>query len=661
MFRIHTLPLAIAMPCLVAGQTVLYSENFEGAGWTFQLNTTDVGSTSGGANTWLVNNSYAGGNGDVICLGFPIPFTIGDTPAQPAGISPPNGNYLHTASVEAVTDGITCCSFAAADGFCTTPGNHFARMSSDINTIGSTDVTLSFWWLCNGGNTHYGEVYYSTNAGGTWNLISTPISQYRNQPTWVQQTITLPAFGNQSSLRFGFRFVNGTSLAGGQDPGFAIDDIQVTASGTQLNAINTLPVGSAAYCAGSSLQVTYTASGLYQPGNVFTAELSDANGSFATATVIGSVAATVPAPINALIPLGTATGAGYRIRVTSSAPAVIGTDNGANIAIAEGNNAGVGANITLCKNTGVYALFNYLGGTPDACGTWTAPNGVPTNGQFDTDLGPAGCYTYTADCAPGCPSVAADVCVTLLDAANAGLDVSPSTCSDQPSLPLFNFVSGGDLTGIFWLNGQPLVNAPTTPGSYPIQYVVYGTPPCENDTASVVLTVQQAPFAGSSTTATLSQGDPPVSLTSLLGGTPDPNGQWSDPFGVGIPAILDPATAVSGLYTYVVPGVPPCTASQATLAVIIAPVGIAEATSGIDRLILGPEGALNWTCAPCAGSTWWADVIDRAGRSVVSAAMPVSADGRMALGVQGVPAGVYVLRVANATGSWARTFVVPVH
>ena len=39
-------------------------------------------------------------------------------------------------------------------------------------------------------------------------------TQYRNQTNWVQQTITLAAFDNQPTLRFGFRFVNGTSLLG---------------------------------------------------------------------------------------------------------------------------------------------------------------------------------------------------------------------------------------------------------------------------------------------------------------------------------------------------------------------------------------------------------------------------------------------------------------
>lgn len=362
--RIAIALLASLMGAIANGQTILYTENFETAP-TFTLNTSDVGSTAGGANTWLINNTYAGGNGDVDCSGFTITFTIPSTAGQPGGIQPANGGYLHTASTEAVADGITCCSFAAADGFCTSPGNHFARMSADISTVGQSDVTLSFWWLCNGGNQNYGEVYYSTNGGGSWNLITTPIGQYRNQPTWTQQSIMLPAFDNQATLRFGFRFVNGTSLFGAQDPGFGIDDIQVTAAGAQPNAVTTTTVSPLQVCVGSTVQVVYTATGTWGPGNVFTAELSDATGSFAAPVAIGSIASTTPMPITDTIPVGTAAGTGYRIRVTASTPATIGSANAQDITISIGNNAGAGGNIFICKNTGLYTLLNELTGPPD--------------------------------------------------------------------------------------------------------------------------------------------------------------------------------------------------------------------------------------------------------------------------------------------------------
>ena len=141
--RTKTLPMRASLLVAVllhsftsSAQTTLFSEDFEGTP-DFTLNTSDAASVISTWNTWVVNNSYTGGDGDVICLGFPFTYTIINTPAQPAGITTPNGNYLHTASVEGINDGITNCSFGAADGFCITADNTFSRMSTDVSTLGS--------------------------------------------------------------------------------------------------------------------------------------------------------------------------------------------------------------------------------------------------------------------------------------------------------------------------------------------------------------------------------------------------------------------------------------------------------------------------------------------------------------------------------------------
>ena len=174
--------LSLFMPLLTPAQ-ILFQEDFEGSP-QFQLNTTDANSTVNVSNTWLVNNVYAGGSGLADCSGFSIDFTIPSTAGQPAGINAPNGAYLHTASLVAVQNGILNCSFGAADGFCTQADDAFARMSVDVSTVGQSDVSLKFWWLCNGGNQNYGEVYYSLDGGGSWTQLTTPIAQYRNAANW---------------------------------------------------------------------------------------------------------------------------------------------------------------------------------------------------------------------------------------------------------------------------------------------------------------------------------------------------------------------------------------------------------------------------------------------------------------------------------------------
>ena len=93
-------------------------------------------------------------------------------------------------------------------------------------------------------------------------------------------------------------------------------------------------------CAGSSVvvPVNITPCGTFNAGNIFTAQLSDASGSFANPVSIGTLSSTTAGNINAQIPANTAAGANYRIRVIASSPAglsttLIGSDNGTNISV----------------------------------------------------------------------------------------------------------------------------------------------------------------------------------------------------------------------------------------------------------------------------------------------------------------------------------------
>ncbi|MBK6542716.1 MAG: hypothetical protein IPG10_15835 [Flavobacteriales bacterium] len=640
--KLYYATLAILLSTNISAQTVLFTEDFESTP-VFTLNTTDVGSISNGANTWLINAVYAGGNGDVECLGFPLAFTVPSTASQPVGITTPNGNYMHTASTEAAADGILCCSFGAADGFCTDPGNHFAAMNTDVSTAGETGVSLTFWWLCNGGTQNYGEVYYSTNSGAAWNLISTPISQYRNQTNWVQQTITMAAFDNQPSLRFGLRFVNGTSLLGAADPGFAVDELILSAAGTAPNDISIGTVSPVAVCAGSIISVPYTVTGTWGPGNVFAAEMSDASGSFSAPVVIGSVAATTATPFTCTIPVGQAPGTGYRIRITGSAPATISADNGVDITISSGNDAGSDATIALCKNTGIYDLLDLLGGTPDSCGTWTTPNGVPFTGQFDSAANGAGCYTYMANCSVGCPVESSQVCITLVDVANAGQDNTAATCSDSPQ-NLFNFVLGGDLTGLFWDGNTPLVTSPVIAGPYELIYVVYGNAPCLNDTSTLGLTVNLAVSAGLGGTVTLCENDPLVDLFTLLSGTPDATGVWTDPSNDPFPGIFDPGASLPGLYTYIVNGVAPCPDDDAQLAVVVDPcTGVGELHAPAEILVRFDGRGLIVEMQGAAYAPGMLELLDATGATVLR---DVIRGSREELRVDHLAPGAYAVRVS---------------
>lgn len=629
----------------VQAQTVLFSETFDGTP-AFAINTADQGGTTNSLdNTWLINNAYTGGSGSVVCLGFPLPFTVANTPAQPGGITNPNGNYLHITSVAAQNSGILSCCFLAADGLCASQASHFARMTTDVAT-GAEDITLSFWWLCAGGTNNYGEVYYSTNSGSSWNVINTPIAQYRNQGSWVQQSITLPAFSNQATLRFGFRFFNGTTLSA-QDPAFAVDDVRITAAGAVPNSIATGALAGSAYCQGAQLSVPFTAQGSYNGGNIFSAQLSDASGSFAAPTVIGTLASTVSGSISCTIPALAPPGTGYRIRVVSSDPVTVGTANAVDITITAAPYAGPDDQVTLCKNSGIYDLLQFLPGA-STCGAWTGPGGAPFSGQLNTASDLGGVFTYTTNCPGGCPQDAATLTVVLLNPANAGNDVSAALCSNGTPPSLISYVNGGDLTGIFYYQGSTIPPDFSVPGTYALDYVVFGTAPCTNDTADFLITVNAAPDAGSNVSVTLCANDPPVQLITLLGGSPQPGGVWTGPSGGTVAPVLNPAIGPAGLYTYTVAGTPPCAQAQAFLAIVIDPCqGVGEAASASPLRWLGQEGEAHVLALDHPVRS--IDVVDARGRVVHTVAGPFAA-GRQHLNVPGITSGSYVLRVTLADG-----------
>ena len=298
---------------------------------------------------------------------------------------------MHVLSNEAEIDNIHCAGYMAADGICSMAENNFAKMTSDISTVGMTGIDFSFWYLCGGeSGTNFGEVYYSTDGGTNWLLKQT---NYSGMTGWTQETLTDAAWENQTTLRFAFRFVNNVASAP-SDPSFSIDDVEVTASAGSSNTITTVDdVAPGEWCSGTtqSLQVNFIATGTFNASNVYMAELSDETGSFASPQTIGSltsssngalaITATVPGSVNA--------GNGYRVRVVSSDPQVIGSDNTTDLISYDPPSVTLNTFTNVCDDTPVFQL---TGGSPSG-GTYSG-TGV-SGGNFDPSVAGVGTHTIT--------------------------------------------------------------------------------------------------------------------------------------------------------------------------------------------------------------------------------------------------------------------------
>ena len=431
----------LSMSAFAIAQTTIYQENFE-SGNSFTLNTPDLGGAST-YNTWLVNNTYTGGSGTLVCMGFPFTFTVPNTPSQPGGITgAPSSTYMHISAQAAVSSGVNCASYIPSDGgTCVSDETNFAKLTSPISTSGYTGVSIDFWWMCAGSTTGFGELYYSLDNGVTWTLKQT---NFNNVTTWSQTSISDPAWDNQSSLLFGFRFVNNTS-SNAADPSFSIDEILVTGVASSSNTITTSTnIVPAVWCEGQTIttQVNFTSTGTFNAGNVYTAELSDATGSFAAPTNIGTLTSSSNSGlITALIPGGTPAGNGYRIRVVSDNPTTVGSDNGSDLFINALPTVMQAPFSDVCSTGGV---VNLVGGSPSG-GSYS---GTGTSGsQFDPSVSGVGSFplTYSYTDGNGCANSATES-ITVIQGPTVTLAPYSDVCDTDP---FFTLTGGNPSNGTY--------------------------------------------------------------------------------------------------------------------------------------------------------------------------------------------------------------------
>ena len=110
-------------------------------------------------------------------------------------------------------------------------------------------------------------------------------------------------------------------------------------------------------CEKASISIPFTVSGNFLAGNIFTAQLSDNQGSFTNSQSIGSIAGISSGSILCRIPSGIS-GNGYRIRIVSSSPIYNGNNNGSNISIHSLPNPTINGSFTVCQASGtvVYSV-----------------------------------------------------------------------------------------------------------------------------------------------------------------------------------------------------------------------------------------------------------------------------------------------------------------
>lgn len=261
--------------------------------------------------------------------------------------------------------------------------------------------------------------------------------------------------------------------------------------------------------------------------------------------------------------------AGTYIYTLAGTPPCLPDTASVTVSIIPPPNAGNDATTVICSNADVQNLFTSLGANAQAGGTWS-PALASGTGVFNPAVDPAGNYTYTITGTVPCGSDAAVVTVQIVPGPDAGQDGVLTVCINSNPQNLFQSLNGTPQVGGTWspalASGTGVFN-PAVDAAGVYTYTFFGNQPCDNDTATVTVTVNPIPDAGENGEAFFCSNYPASDLFASLGGTPQSGGTWSPAMASGM-GVFNPLVDAPGVYTYTVGG-DLCSTDMATVTVTV--------------------------------------------------------------------------------------------
>jgi len=187
------------------------------------------------------------------------------------------------------------------------------------------------------GTARRGAVGFSIGSNGFvgigWDATTDFADFYQYNPTantWTAKA-NFPATARHNAVGFSLGS-KGYIAAGIAGSSYFKDFYEYSVTNT---VISTGTIASTSFCTEDAISIPFTTGcvAFHPTANTFTAQLSDANGSFANPTVLGSISGSGSGTISATLPANTPAGSNYRIRVVGSNPETVGSGNGAAFAV----------------------------------------------------------------------------------------------------------------------------------------------------------------------------------------------------------------------------------------------------------------------------------------------------------------------------------------
>ncbi|MCX7547649.1 gliding motility-associated C-terminal domain-containing protein [Xanthomarina sp. F1114] len=323
----------------------------------------------------------------------------------------------------------------------------------------------------------------------------------------------------------------------------------------------------------------------------------------------------------------------YTYTVSSPNPACNDASATVTVSLIVPPDAGINGNLEICEDdTNTYDLFDSLGGTPEAGGSWSPALNSGT-GVFDPAIDSPGTYTYTISSSnPACNDASASVIVDFIPTPDAGTNGNLDICeNDTSTYDLFNILGGTPETGGSWsptLNSGTGVFDPTVDSAGTYTYTIPSIDPACNDaSATVIVSFIIPPDAGANGNLEICDNDTNIfDLFDSLGGTPETGGSWTPTLNSGT-GIFDPTIDSPGTYTYTITSSnPACNDASASVIVDFIPTPDAGTNGNLEICeadvnsydlfnMLGgtPETGGSWSPALDSGTGVFNPTVDSAG------------------------------------------------
>jgi len=205
----------------------------------------------------------------------------------------------------------------------------------------------------------------------------------------------------------------------------------------------------------------------------------------------------------------------------------------------------------------------------------------PPGGAYSVDVNlgpyPPGTYTFTVDLVYQGNIVDTETITRTINVGvdpDAGLYAEHEFCTSDANVPLLSLLGGAPTPGGAWTDplGATVANGVFDPGVSPAGYYTYVhnvLPPCVSSAQQILITYlpNNNPGTPGSTQVCATGGGPDLNLFTLLGGTPLTGGTWTKPGGGSHNGTYVPGVDPVGVYTYAVPGIPPCASPTSTVTV----------------------------------------------------------------------------------------------